>query len=219
MTKKKTYRFDSAWINKLETKFHWELYWKQQKVMSKYLNPNSSLVEMGVGSGFCANYLRSKGHKIRTIDIDASKKPDVVCNLKNWIPDFQYDGFLAFEIFEHVPFNDLYPSINNLSKAKVNFLYISVPFNTMNRRNIVSFEVKIANWKEKRFEFRYPFFGSTKIRTPAHHWELGKDGITLEKYLKIFTDNDYKIIEKVSYRHRFFLVAVHKDLNGLEKKL
>ena len=36
------------------------LYWHQQKLMEGLVAPNDTVLEVGVGSGFTANHLRSK---------------------------------------------------------------------------------------------------------------------------------------------------------------
>ena len=75
------YRYSTSWIYKLETEQHWRLYWHQQKLMEGKVKPGDSVLEIGVGTGFTANYLRSKGVNVTTLDIDADKKPDIVANI------------------------------------------------------------------------------------------------------------------------------------------
>ena len=58
------YTYSSDWIHSLETEDHWSLYWQQQKIMQGHIAPNHRLLEIGVGSGFTANYLKSKNIKV-----------------------------------------------------------------------------------------------------------------------------------------------------------
>ena len=67
---KTTRKYSSNWIHKLETREHWLSYWHQIKLMEGYVEQKDSLVEIGIGSGFTSNYLRSKKVDVLTIDID-----------------------------------------------------------------------------------------------------------------------------------------------------
>ena len=66
-------RYSSDWINKLESKEHWLSYWHQLKLKSESLEPKDSIIELGIGSGFTSNYLRSKNLDVLTVDIDKKK--------------------------------------------------------------------------------------------------------------------------------------------------
>ena len=69
------YIYNSAWTKKLESLEHWNYYWHQQKIMQNFvLYRGEDFLEIGVGSGFSANYCRSKGAKVTTLDIDQEKK-------------------------------------------------------------------------------------------------------------------------------------------------
>ena len=63
-------KYSSDWINKLETREHWLSYWHQIKLMKGHIKPNDSLIEIGIGSGFTSNYLRSKNINALTVDVD-----------------------------------------------------------------------------------------------------------------------------------------------------
>jgi 16S rRNA A1518/A1519 N6-dimethyltransferase RsmA/KsgA/DIM1 with predicted DNA glycosylase/AP lyase activity len=71
----------SEWTKKLEKEFHWQLYWRQQNVMNNLIQPGDHLLEIGPGSGFTTNYLRSKGIQVTTLDLNPDKKPDIVANI------------------------------------------------------------------------------------------------------------------------------------------
>ena len=113
-------KYSSDWINKLETREHWLSYWHQIKLMEGHIKPNDSLIEIGIGSGFTSNYLRSKNVNVLTVDIDEQKLPDVVSDATKFIPDKNYDHFCAFEVFEHMKFDEMYIILKNI-KNKINF--------------------------------------------------------------------------------------------------
>ena len=75
------YKYSAEWIYDLESEEHWRLYWNQQKLMQNKVSSGDNVLEIGVGSGFTANYLKSKSINVKTLDIDRGKKPDIVANL------------------------------------------------------------------------------------------------------------------------------------------
>ena len=85
------FNYDAVWTKKLESKEHWLLYWKQQWLLTKYLRQKDTILEIGVGSGFTANYLRNKNYTVTTLDIDNKKKPDIVANIVDYKLKTNYD--------------------------------------------------------------------------------------------------------------------------------
>ena len=49
--------------------------------MEGLLAEGDTVLEIGPGSGFTSNYLRSKGIAVTTLDIDPAKHPDIVANV------------------------------------------------------------------------------------------------------------------------------------------
>ena len=73
------YRFSADWSKKLESEVHWRLYWKQQDLLSRVLEKGDTVMELGVGTGFTANYLRSKGHEAsERIQADADRQRSIL---------------------------------------------------------------------------------------------------------------------------------------------
>ena len=136
-------KYSSDWINKLETREHWLSYWHQIKLMEGHIKPNDSLIEIGIGSGFTSNYLRSKNINVLTVDIDEQKLPDVVSDATKFIPDKNYDHFCAFEVFEHMKFEEMDIILKNI-KNKINEnIFMSVP---IYKKTPISLELKIKSY-------------------------------------------------------------------------
>lgn len=200
MEKKKPY-FDASWINKLESRMLWNFYWMQQKIMESHIKKDDFLVELGVGSGFCSNYLKSRGYNIQTIDIDADKNPDVVCDATNWKPEKSFNGFLAFQVFEHMPFETFEKTIQNVSRSNIEYLYVSVPYNKMSKKIVFRGNVYLAKLGNFDLDIRWPFWGKAKIKNKSHLWELGDGRISTQKYYDVYLNAGYKLLDSqiVSY--------------------
>lgn len=159
-------RYNSEWINNLESELHWRYYWQQQNLIRNYLKKDDTILEIGVGTKFASNYLKSKGFNITTIDIDKNKSPDIVADISNYKFKNKYDHVLAFEVFEHIPFDDFLKSIENLSGICKKNLFISLPRNekVWFRMSLDLKIFKISNFQLSTVR--------NKILSKHHFWEI-----------------------------------------------
>lgn len=195
-----TYKFSNEWTKKLETERHWRLYWYQQNLINDYIKPGDSILEIGVGSGFTANYLKSRGFKVTTLDIDERKKPDIVANLVDYKFQTKYDFILAFEVFEHIPLDEVEKITKQLRKICKKNMFISIP-----RNEIV--------WL--RLEIRLPIIGNKlfeitskrrKIAIPYHCWEVDHKDLTRSKFKSFLKGAGFDTINYFKKWSIFFFV-------------
>jgi len=169
-----TYRFSSDWVQHLESERHWRLYWRQQKLMDGLIGPGDSVLELGPGSGFTSTYLRSKGIAVTTLDIDPAKGPDIVANVVEFEFADPHDAVIAFEMFEHIPYEQFRNVLAKAAGAARKFVFLSVP---RNRRTAARLEVKLPKLRAWRTELKVR---KGKIDEPYHVWEVDHDRITVE---------------------------------------
>ncbi len=195
-----TYCFSSEWIHSLESEEHWRLYWQQQQLMKDKIEVGHCVLEIGVGSGFNANYLRSKGVEVTTMDIDADKQPDIVANIIDfdW-GEMRFDHVLAFEVFEHIPFAEFTRVLGQLAAICKSRLFLSVP-----KCERVWFDL----------EFRLPLIGRhrltlaskrSRIYEPHHFWELGSPGATSRDLHSAFVQHGFQLEDEVVKSSRVFI--------------
>ena len=191
-------KYSSDWINKLESKEHWLSYWHQIKLMSECLEPHDSVIELGIGSGFTSNYLRSKNIDVLTVDIDKNKSPDIVSDAISFKPNKNYDHFCAFEVFEHMKFEEMENVLNNIKSKIDKNIFISVP---IYKKTPINIELKFKSyWKS--ITVKTP---KTSIIDPHHQWELNYKDITEERLISVFEHHNFKLKNKSSFfRWRYF---------------
>jgi SAM-dependent methyltransferase len=170
------YRFSSGWIHRLEEEEHWRSYWQQLRFILPGMQGGDSVLEIGPGSGFLSNYLKSKGYEVTTLDIDDQKSPDIVANLVEYSFPTVYDHILAFEVFEHIPFEKFTESLVRLKRATRKNLFMSVP---LNHKIWFYADLIIPYLKNISFCIRTK---RRKILAGHHFWELDYKQYTL-KYL------------------------------------
>lgn len=166
----------------------WNAYWYQiREVLNK---KPSSVLEVGVGSGVVKNYLKQENINVTTVDIDGSLSPDIVASITN-IPltEKSVDVSVCCQVLEHLPFGEVSVALQELRRISKSHIIISVPDS---RRLLV------------RALLHLPFIGAKqvliKVETNRHHefdgqhyWELGKSGITLDKFKNMVRDSGLQI--------------------------
>lgn len=175
----------------------------QQKIMEPYIAKEHNLIELGVGSGFCSGYLKTKGFNIETIDIDKDKKPDILCDIIDWKPDKIYDGFLCYQVFEHMPFQNFEKIIERVSKLGIKYLYISVPHNSISKKKMIQGHVTLAKIGPKNIYLTWPLNKPVPITHKTHIWELEDGTISFEMYYDVFKKNGYEniVAERIYYAY------------------
>lgn len=210
----KNYQYETDWIHKLEKETHWRAYWLQQKIIENEIKKTDSILEIGKGTGFCSDYLKSKGYNVSTIDIDANKNPDIIGNIADYDFPEKYDHIIAFEIFEHIPFDVFKQVLPKIKKCISKSLILSVPEGSI---SLMLLDIRFPIIKHIRFGIRLqqrylPSFLRIKL-SKYHHWELNYNSeYSLNSIKKILNQNDLKVdIHRRSHfnKHNFFVIK-HK---------
>ena len=204
------YIYGAEWTKSLEAKYHWEFYWYQQKLMENLVSPGEDRVlELGVGSGFAANYGRSKGWDITTLDIDEEKKPDIVANIVTYDFEQRYDHIMAFEILEHIPYEQFERIVRKLPKFVNKYAFISLP---RNERIAFKLDLKLPRFRPVSYEWRIL---KKSITTKAHHWEMDYGEHTVERVEALFAESGLRIVRTLSCDYiRFYALEVVSDSPG-----
>jgi hypothetical protein len=205
------YKYESKWIHKLEKEIHWRAYWLQQKLLESELNENDTILEIGKGTGFCSNYLKSKGYKVTTFDIDGNKNPDIVGNFVDYEFPEKYDHVIAFEVLEHIPFNDLGKVFKRIKSCIQKSLIISIPEGSI---TLLLVDIRVPIIKHVRFGIRVqqrflPSF--LRLKLPKyHHWELNYNNeCSLNNLRVLFNQEGLKIEKHIRSHfnnHNFFII-------------
>lgn len=193
------YIYSADWIKNLETKEHWEYYWHQQKLMDGLLEPGrDKVLEIGVGTGFATNYMRSRGHDVTTLDIDPGKSPDILANVVTYEFKQHFDAVMAFEILEHIPYSEFVKIIQKFAAMEVSLIFLSLPQNT---GSLLRVSMKLPKVRAFELDVRAK---RRKITTPAHHWEMDHGGHSVADVEQLFLANGFHIRQRVKVRSIHF---------------
>ena len=198
------YKYGAEWTKMLEARQHWEFYWYQQKLMDGLVAPGTDrILEMGTGSGFAANYCRSRGMDVTTLDIDDEKNPDICANIVTYDFDQYFDHLMAFEILEHIPFDQFERTIRKVPSFIKKYAFISLP---RNERVAFKFHLKLPKFRPFGFEWRIL---NKRIHCESHHWELDYGEYSTERIESLFSDAGLRVARKMSCDYiRFYALEV-----------
>ena len=185
-------------------------YWEQINLISSH--NAQSVLEIGKGNGFFSNYIsKVLGLKCETVDIDPDLKPDHLLSIFD-LPRLgvnQYDAVVAFQVLEHLSFEDLDNCIKNLVLVSKKNVFISLPHYGW------PFELalRVPYFKQICFSCRLPK-PPKKWRLEIegfgqHFWEIGVEGCSLKRVRKILSKHA-KITKEFPNPlwtwHRFFVL-------------
>jgi len=128
----------------------------------------NKILEIGKGSGFFSDYIKKLGYNITTCDFDKNLAPDVVADVRSLpFKDNSFDIVTAFEILEHIPFEDFPKALAELRRVASRRVIISVPYKSTFFEFVFRFPGIRTLFKKPFLGFilRWPMkFGGLKLR-------------------------------------------------------
>ncbi len=179
-------------------------YWHQIKEIMN-LEPDS-ILEIGVGNKFVAEYIEDKGIDVTTIDIDKRLKPDITGDVTSLpLKSNSFEVVACFQVLEHIPYKRAKKGLKELKRVSCEYVLISVP----DTHRILTYHVPIIG------KVMIPFPRFKKIEHEydgEHYWEIGKKEYPLKKIKTLIESVGFEI--KKTYRpfeapyHRFFVLKI-----------
>lgn len=175
------------------------------------LKPNNVL-EIGIGNKTVANYLKQNGIKIDTCDFDKYLEPDYVADIRNLpFEDNSYEVVMAYEILEHIPWEDVDKALSELNRISKKYVIISIPYCSADFELLLKVPLlsRILKKPFLNLFFRIPYFFIDMKFSGEHYWEMGRKNYPAKKIRLIFQKH-FKILKEIrpiltSYHHFFIL--------------
>lgn len=165
-----------------------------------------TLVEIGVGDGTFLSLARNQGLNAYGLDFDRGLSPSV-CGSALQLPfrGESVDVFAAFQVMEHLPFDDLEAAAREMFRCCRKGAVISLPeFGNSSIILNIPLVRHIAMALPKVFPFspRHRFDGQ-------HHWEIGKRSFPLSRIVNTFEQSGFRCsrtwVNPYWAYHRFFV--------------
>lgn len=179
--------------------------------LARKLQPKKVL-EIGVGNKITATYLKQSGIEVDTCDFDKNLEPDYVADIRK-LPfnDSSYDIIMAYEILEHIPWQDIDKALSELYRVSKKYVLISIPYRVISFEFV--FKIPLMG-KILKKPFINLFFGIprffTKIKfSGEHYWEMGVKNYPPRKIRRTLGKH-FRILKEVrpilAPDYRFFIL-------------
>jgi len=183
-------------------------YWQLKEALA--LEPRSVL-EVGAGDRVFGNFIKNNTEvSYMCVDIAEDLRPDVVGSvLALPFPDKSHDVVCAFEVLEHLPFEQFEKAVSELARVARTHVVLSVPhFGPM-----FSLSLKIPFLPHLHIAFKLPF-PKRHAFNGQHYWELGKAGYPAPLIRQKLSVQGRIVRDFVPFGnpyHHFFVVKVRND--------
>ncbi len=198
-------------FGKYTTIERWSSYWHQINEALK-LEPES-ILEIGVGEGVFSGYL--KNHyagkiAVASLDCDSELSPDVIGDVRRLpFAEGEFDLVCAFEVLEHLPFEEFSAALIEMKRVSKKFVVISLP----HWGRHFSFSIRLPFFKKLSWQYKFNLLPIKHEFAGEHYWEIGKRGYPLE-LIKLQLEksgfslaNDFIPVES-PYHHFFILEKI-----------
>lgn len=145
-------------------------FWQLKEVLDQ---KPTSVFEVGVGDRVFGSFIKNNTTiSYTSVDVAEDLHPDVVGSILELpFADKSFDVVCAFEVLEHLPFEQFDRALAELARVARTHVVISLPhFGPM-----LSFLLKIPFLPQLRFALKIPFY-KKHIFNSQHYWEIGKKG-------------------------------------------
>jgi ubiquinone/menaquinone biosynthesis C-methylase UbiE len=190
-----------------DSKWRFISYWHQiNEIMT--LEPKS-ILEIGIGNGFVANYMKKRGLNVTTTDIDEHLNPDKVGSVLS-IPfaDKSFEVVGCFEVLEHLPYGDFHKALSEIRRVSAKYAVLSLP----DRTRAYRLDIEAPKIGELKKLIILPRLKPPKHKFDGeHYWEIGKAGYPLRRILHDLDRAAFRVLK--TYRvfevpcYRFFVLA------------
>lgn len=179
--------------------------------MKEYESTKFDILEIGVGNRIVSDYLRRIGYGVTTVDIDPGLEPNYVADVRALpFEDSSFEVVTAFEVLEHLPWDDFERALLELKRVSRKYVIISLPYRSTAFEFVFKFPGARTLFQKAFIDLflRIPLrFGGVKT-SGQHYWEIDGYNYRLGKVKKILKDHftRVKIIRPVLDGYRLFFI-------------
>lgn len=190
----------------------WSSLWHQLDETMR-LQP-SSILEIGPGPGLYKAVAAQFGHTVKTLDLDPELNPDYSASVLDMpFEDGTFDMVCAFQMLEHLPFDESLHAFAEMVRVSARYVLISVP----DARPVYPVSIVLPKKRACRFLVPSPrFWPLEHVFDGEHYWELNKKHFALPAVLDQWLAQG-PVSLLATYRvhanayHRFFVFSTSRN--------
>jgi hypothetical protein len=168
-----------------DERLRWAAYWYQLEAIRR--SQAQSILEIGPGSGTVSLYVKHqmKLH-VTTFDYDARSGADIIGDIREisqHVPNNSYDAVLAFQVLEHIPFEDVFSTLAQIAGITRRHLLVSVP----HYGRSLQLRIDLGKSFPEAYISRKITLPRTWKYNGMHYWEIGARQYPLSRVLNTFS--------------------------------
>jgi len=187
-------------------------YYYQVKFITE-LKPDN-ILEVGIGNKTLNNYLKQHGLSVTACDFDEILNPDVIADVRKLpFKDNEFDVVCAFQIIEHIPWEDVPKAFAELQRVSKRNVIFSIPYTPVS----IGIVIKSSIIKRLFGTWTFDFFINLEFITRkwkydgVHCWEMGKKNYPRKKVRNLVLQYFDILQEKrVDLSYQYFFVLEKK---------
>lgn len=188
----------------------------------------STVLEVGPGSGYFKMILESLGYSIKTADIDPAYQPDYLGDIREQAIEGRFDMTAAFEVLQHMQYDDFVPMMKSLAGLSKRYVFISVPDRAHSFR--LGIEVpamfaprrlglgRLRGWHQLAWNWEWPRGPDPLPETwqdrqdywKPHYWEAGRKSYPKRRILRDVESAGLRVVwqrQNPIFPHHWFIVS------------
>jgi len=171
----------------------------------------SSILEVGVGDKVFGSFIKNNTDiSYKSLDIASDLNPDIVAPItETGLPPESFDVICAFEVLEHIPFDQFETALKEMSRISKKHIIISLP----HFAPPIQFLLKIPLLPKICFALKVPF-PKKHIWNGEHYFEIGKKDYPLNRIIesiKKFGTLEKHFVPFENQYHHFFIIRKKHD--------
>ena len=193
----------------------------------------TSILEIGPGNGHFATLMRGLGYEVKTADIKSRTNPDYLGDFRDTEIPEKFDLVAAFEMLQHLPYEDLPKTLSKLAGLSSRYVLLSVPARV--HRLELAFEVpamfaprrfglgwlrgnhsfsKTWEWPRAKDHSKETWEGREDYWNP-HYWEVGRKSFPRSRFLADIESANLRILwHKHNPHHTYHLFVLAEKVSG-----
>ena len=160
-----------------------------------------NILEIGPGNQFFSTIIKMLGYEIKTNDIKKRTNPNYLGDIREIKIEEKFDLVVAFEVLQHIPFNELKSTLIKLGNISDKYILISLPYQVHSFNFSIKFpsilfprKLKLGFFR-KKLNLNFFWEKPKKKDTPydqlikrkdfwnPHYWEIGRKSFPRSKVI------------------------------------
>ena len=188
----------------------------------------SSILEVGPGSGYFASIMKDLNYMVKTADIKDRTNPDYLGDFRETEIPERFDLVAAFEMLQHLPYEDLPETLTRLAALSNKYVLISIPARVHKFELALEIPAMLAprrlglgwfrgrhsmsttwEWPRGRDRSKSTWEGREDYWNP-HYWEVGRKSFPRSRFLAEIESSGLQILwhkYNPQHTHHLFVLA------------